>query len=126
MAKAKSGISSCRQFFENIELPPNSFALGGSIFATAPARDGQGHANIHAAVSNDTVGDLQILQSWLLAGPFVLTFGVTTIADPVTALHIADAVVSVSRKFVIVRFVPQATPPGLGASFELGAYFLPR
>jgi hypothetical protein len=108
-----------------VVVPPNTFTVGAVSF-TSDSRNGQGHAAVHAAVSNNTVGELQIFQAWRADGPFVLTHKVTTALEAVSGLHTAEIIAPVSRRFVRVTFIPAAAPPGLGAAFEIGFYFEPR
>src|SRR6185369_11122780 len=124
-SKAKSGMSAVRMFTEKIVEPPNTFAEGDSDFTTA-VRDGKGHAALHAGVLNDSAGRLEILQAWRDTGPFAVLFSKSTTADAESGLFTVDMTVPVVRRYVKVRFTPTAAPPGLGANFELGAYFLPR
>lgn len=126
-SKAKSGMSAVRQYPESIRelTPPNTFVEGASDFI-GPVRDGKGHAAIHVGVSNDTAGELSVLQAWQSTGPFVEVFAKNTTADAVSGLFTMDMTVPVIRRFVKIVFTPAADPPGLGANFELGAYFIPR
>jgi len=123
-SKAKSGLSAVRQFFERLVglIPPNTYVVGAASF-TSGIRDGQGHSSIHASVTNNTTGSLQVLMAWRSTGPFVQVYQKDTAADPVTGLFTAEIVCPVLRRFVKVVFTP---PAGLGAGFELGSYFLPR
>jgi hypothetical protein len=126
-SKAKSGLSAVRQFVEKFFglQPPNTFSVGAPSF-TSNIHDGQGHSSIHVSVTNNTQGSLQVLMAWRPTGPFVQIFQKTTAVDPESGLHVAEVVCPVVRRYVKVRFTPSATPPGLGANFELGSYFLPR
>lgn len=123
MPQAINSIAT-RQLAEGVVLPPNAFTVGGTSF-TSDSRNGQGHAALHAAVSNNTVGDIQILQAWRSAGPFVLTHKVTTALDAISGFQTGELIVPVTRRFVKVAFVP-AGAGTLGADFELGFYFEPR
>lgn len=113
-----------RQLAEGVVVPPNTFTVGAVSF-TSDSRNGQGHAAVHAAVSNNTVGDLRILQAWRSTGPFVLTHKVTTALDAISGLQTGELIVPVTRRFVKVAFIP-AGAGTLGADFEIGFYFEPR
>lgn len=122
-SKAKSGMSAVRMFPETIQEPPNSFSTGDPSFATK-VRDGKGHAAIHASVSNNTPGLLEVRMAWRSTGPFVRVYEQATAVDPVTGLSTAEISCPVIRRYIQVVFTPPA--PGLGIDFEMGAYFLPR
>lgn len=124
-SKAKSGMSAVRQYTESIRAltPPNTFTPGATSF-TGPIRDGKGHSAIHVGATNDTVFTLQILQAWRSTGPFVLVAQQTSAVDPVSGFHTVEIECPILRKYV--KVVVSAAAPGLGANFEVGAYFLPR
>ena len=122
-SKSKSGLTAVRQYWEDILVPPNQFTIGAPSFIS-PVRDGKGHAALHAAVTNDTPGTLNIFQAWQSGGPFVLTDAVITQVDPGgSGLQIADITTPVVRRYVQVQFLPTTV---LGGAFELGAYFQPH
>jgi len=124
-SKAKSGMSAVRQYTESIRqlTPPNTFVAGATSF-TGPIRDGKGHSAFHAAVTNDTIGTIQILMAWRATGPFVKVFERAAALDPVSGLFTVDIICPIVRRFIQAVF--NAPAPGLGANFELGAYFEPR
>jgi hypothetical protein len=123
-SKAKSGLTAVRGYPERIRQlsPPNTFTIGAPSFI-GPVRDGQGHASVHASVTNDTGGVLTILQAWRSSGPFVQVLAIPLTADPATGFFTADVVFPVVRRFVQIIFTPTTV---LGANFELGGYFEPR
>lgn len=122
-SKAKSGLTSVRQYWEDILVPPNKFTIGAPSFTSA-VRDGKGHAALHAAATNDTPGTLNVFQAWQSGGPFVLTAAVVTGVDPGgSGLQIADITTPIVRRFVQIQFLPSTA---LGGAFELGAYFQPH
>lgn len=124
-SKAKSGMSAVRQYPESIRelTPPNDYTLGLPSFI-GPIRDGKGHAAIHAGSSNNTAHSVQILQAWRSSGPFVLVVEQAAAVDPVTGLFTTEIDCPIIRRFV--KVVVNAAGPGLGADFEIGAYFEPR
>ncbi len=124
-SKAKSGLSAARQFYEDWLKPPIPFT-GGAASYTSTTRDAKGHAALHAGVTNNTPGTLQVLQAWQKTGTFEQVASIVTALDPASGLYTADISVAIYRRYVKLVFTPAAAPPGLGADFELGAYFQPR
>lgn len=124
-SKAKSGMSAVRQYTESIRqlTPPNLYTPGDTLF-TGPIRDGKGHAAIHIGTTNQTVHTVKVLQAWRAAGPFVQVMAQVSALDPVTILHTTEIECPIIRKFVMV--VIDTPAPGMGADFEVGAYFVPR
>lgn len=121
-SKAKSGLSAARQFGEDWIVPPIVFT-GGATSYVSSTRDGKGHAALHVGVTNNTAFTLTILHSWQATGTFVQAKTVASAADPVTGNHVVDITMPIFRRFVKISI---AVPGGLGALFEVGAFFLPR
>lgn len=124
-SKAKSGLSAARQFFEDWLKPPLDFTVGADEYVST-TRDAKGHASLHAGVTNNTAGTLKVLQAWQKTGTYEQVASIATAADPESGLQTADIVCPIYRRYVKLVFTPAADPPGLGADFELGAYFQPR
>lgn len=124
-SKAKSGLSAARQFYEDWIAPPLDFTPGAASY-TSSKRNAKGHASLHVGVTNDTAGTLQILQAWQKNGTYEQVGSFPTAADPASGYQTLDVVIPIYRKYVKVIFTPAASPPGLGANFEIGAYFQPR
>ena len=127
--KAKSGLTSVRQEIQVVEIPPNLTAVLGAASYTMPAfMYAAGFASARVGVTNDTSGELEIISTYIVAGGnHIVQAGATTILDPGgSGLFIADLVVPITRRYYLAKFTPAATPPGIGASFEMGMYFLPN
>jgi len=125
MGKAKSGLSGVREWWDDLDFPPNTFIVGDPSYTTL-VKDAKGYNTIRTAANNGPGSPFQlhVLEAWLVAGPYIEVVGAFSIVDPLTGLDAVDLVAPVSRKFVKVT-VNALGAPFLTASFELGAYFKP-
>lgn len=125
-SKAKSGLSPVRQWAEDIQSSLEADYVDGALTYSLQTIDAKGMSKVRAGVSNDATspGTLQILQSFRSSGGFIEVAAATTLVDPTTGFHVRDLDVPITRRYVIVRFVPDGAP-GLTAAFELGAHLLP-
>jgi hypothetical protein len=120
-SKAKTSLHTTQRY---CWIVPVAFYTPGAASYQSAVFQAIGFASIRTGANNNTSGVLQVLQAWSPNGPFVIAQQVATVLDPLSGQHAADTVCPITRMYTRVKFVADATPPGL-VSFELGAYLLP-
>jgi len=125
MGKAKTGLGTVRQFWSDIDFPPNAFTVGDVTYSS-PVKEGRGYDTIRTGVVNGPAspGTLRVEGAWLATGPFVVLHSEGTAVDPLSGLDAAEFIIQFSFPFLRATFIP-AGAPNITANFQLGAYMLP-